>query len=108
MVASVDFFFYRTANKYEFIKAQYLGNFKNLAIYRIYLYIAQIYSRTRDDRIENIYSVLIFEAADWREADQNVMLKTEDFLNKILLTREITERIYRRKEHSHRLKLIRR
>lgn len=45
----------------------------------------------RDSKIQNIYSVLfdILETVDWCETYQNCMLKTSDFLNKILLTREM-------------------
>lgn len=55
------------------------------------LYIVQIYLCIRDSKIQNTYSVLfdIFEAVDWCETYQNCMLKTSDFLNKILLTREM-------------------
>lgn len=60
----------------------------------LYLFdIVQIYLCIRDSKIQNIYSVLfdILEAVDWRETYQNRMLKTSDFLNKILLTRELHE-----------------
>lgn len=42
-------------------------------------------------------------AVDWYNTYQNCMLKTSDFLNKILLPREI--HIYKTEKHSHRLKL---
>lgn len=88
---------YRTVNKYEFIKPQYLCIFpfcekKMFPNNILYLFdIVQIYLCIRDSKIQNIYSVLfdILEAVDWRETYQNRMLKTSDFLNKILLTREM-------------------
>lgn len=45
-----------------------------LAIYRIYLYIVQIYLCIRDSKIQNIYSVLfdILEAVDWCETYQKL------------------------------------
>lgn len=52
---------YRTVNKYQFIKPQYLCFFLFLwekcclTIYCIYLYIVQIYLCIRDSKIQNIY-----------------------------------------------------
>lgn len=57
---------YRTVNKYQFIKPQYLCFFSFLwetcclTIYCIYLYIVQIYLCIRDIKIQNIYSVLFW------------------------------------------------
>lgn len=50
-----------------------------------------------------IFCLDILEAVDWYNTYQNCMLKTSDFLNKILLPREIC--IYKTEKHSHRLKL---
>lgn len=72
------------------------------------MYIVQIYLCIRDNRIQNIYFVLFYisEAVDWCVTYQNCMLKTKDFLNKILLTREMQKVFTKGKKHSHRLKLI--
>lgn len=50
-----------------------------------------------------IFCLDILEAVDWYNTYQNCMLKTSDFLNKILLPRELY--IYKTKKRSHRLKL---
>lgn len=65
----------------------------------MYLNIVQIYLFIRDSKIQNIFFCSgNLEAVEQCKTYQSCMLKTSDFLNKILLTGKIKKSIFTREK----------